>query len=64
MKEKGAEALFTKFMFKHFFRKGAYMKDAISRLIPRTAFGEYRVDADGVALSIRIWKRGQPVLRS
>ena len=50
MKERGAEALFMKLMFKHFLRKGAYTKDKISRLIAQTAFGEYRVDADGVTL--------------
>ena len=64
MKEKGAEALFMKLMFKHFLRKGAYTKDEISCLIAQTAFGEYRVDADGVTLSIRLRKRAQPVLRS
>lgn len=59
MKEKGAEAVFMKFMFKHFLRKGAYTKDEISRLIAQTAFGDYRVDADGVTLSIDLRKKAR-----
>ena len=54
--EKGFEAIFLKFTFKYFLRKGAYTKDEFAKLISKTKFSRSEIKEEGVGFYIYIWK--------
>ena len=54
--EKGFEAIFMKFTFKYFLKKGAYSKDEFINLISKTKFSSSEIKEEGIGLYIFIRK--------
>ncbi len=54
--EKGFEAIFMKFTFKYFLKKGAYSKDEFINLITKTKFSSSEIKEEGIGLYIFIRK--------
>jgi len=54
---KGLEALFMKFTFKYFLKKGAYTKDGFISMISRTPFNRYDIREQGITLYVYLQKQ-------
>lgn len=53
---KGLQAIFMKFTFKYFLKKGAYTKDEFINLVSKTGFNEYDIKEEGIALNVYLRK--------